>query len=99
MTSQMNDENGFMMCRVDPDRQSVDGRIHHSLLGGLAMGKLQVGTSTEGQHDQLLGELDFGQFFFCLQAPAKPPEVLRLGRAHGSTAHRLACAGSVNRSS
>jgi mitochondrial import receptor subunit TOM40 len=60
MTSQMNDENGFMMCRVDPDRQSVDGRIHHSLLGGLAMGKLQVGTSTEGQHDQLLGELDFG---------------------------------------
>jgi hypothetical protein len=29
-----------------------------------------------------LGELAFGQFFFCLQAPAKPPEVLWLGRAH-----------------
>lgn len=60
MTGQMNDETGFMMVRVDPERGSVDGRIHSALLGGVAMGKLQVGTSSEGQNDQLLGELDFG---------------------------------------
>lgn len=60
LTAQMNDEAGFLMCRLDPDRGTVDGRIHQSLLGGVAMGKLQVGTSSEGQNDQLLGELDFG---------------------------------------
>lgn len=48
------------MCRLDPCRGSVDGRVHRSLLGGAATWKLQVGTSLEGQHDQLLGELDFG---------------------------------------
>ncbi|KAL7430691.1 hypothetical protein ACHAXH_001937 [Discostella pseudostelligera] len=60
LSAQMNDEAGFLMCRMDPDRGTVDGRIHQSLLGGMAMGKLQVGTSSEGQNDQLLGELDFG---------------------------------------
>jgi mitochondrial import receptor subunit TOM40 len=59
-TAQMNDEEGFMMARVDPERGTVDGRIHRSVLGGLAMAKLQVGTSAEGSNDQLLGELDFG---------------------------------------
>lgn len=59
-TAQMNDEEGFMMARVDPERGTVDGRIHRSLLGGLAMVKLQVGTSTEGSSDQLLGEIDLG---------------------------------------
>ena len=59
-TAQMNDEDGFMMARVDPERGSVDGRIHKALLGGLAMGKLQIGTSSEGANDQLLGEVDLG---------------------------------------
>lgn len=56
----MNDEEGFMMARVDPERGSVDGRIHKALLGGLAMAKLQVGVSSEGANDQLLGEIDVG---------------------------------------
>ena len=60
MTTQMNDEDGFMMARVDPERGTVDGRIHRALLGGLAMGKVQVGTSSEGANDQLLGEIDVG---------------------------------------
>mmetsp|Transcript_28101 Transcript_28101/g.42290 ORF Transcript_28101/g.42290 Transcript_28101/m.42290 type:complete len:381 (+) Transcript_28101:65-1207(+) len=59
-TTQMNDEEGFMMARVDPERGSVDGRIHKALLGGLAMGKLQLGLSSEGQSDQMLGEVDIG---------------------------------------
>ena len=59
-TAQMNDEEGFMMARVDPERGTVDGRIHRALLGGLAMAKLQVGTSAEGANDQLLGEIDLG---------------------------------------
>jgi mitochondrial import receptor subunit TOM40 len=59
-TTQLNDEEGFMMARVDPERGTVDGRIHRAILGGLAMAKLQVGTSSEGTNDQLLGELDLG---------------------------------------
>lgn len=59
-TTQMNDEEGFMMARVDPERGTVDGRIHKALLGGLAMAKLQVGASSEGANDQLLGEIDLG---------------------------------------
>mmetsp|Transcript_9662 Transcript_9662/g.15977 ORF Transcript_9662/g.15977 Transcript_9662/m.15977 type:complete len:381 (+) Transcript_9662:63-1205(+) len=59
-TTQMNDEEGFMMARVDPERGTVDGRIHKALLGGLAMGKLQLGLSSEGQSDQMLGEVDVG---------------------------------------
>lgn len=59
-TTQMNDEEGFMMARVDPERGTVDGRIHKALLGGLAMGKLQLGLSSEGQSDQMLGEVDIG---------------------------------------
>lgn len=59
-TTQMNDEDGFLMARVDPERRSVDGRIHRTLLGGAAMAKLQVGASAEGANDQLLGEIDLG---------------------------------------
>lgn len=59
-TTQMNDEEGFSMARVDPERQSVDGRIHRALFGGLAMAKLQASLSNEGSNDQLLGELDLG---------------------------------------
>ena len=59
-TAQMNDEEGFCMARVDPERGSVDGRVHKALLGGIAMGKLQVGVSNEGSNDQLLGEIDLG---------------------------------------
>jgi len=58
--AQVADEAGLLMARVDPERGSVDGRIHRAILGGLAMGKLQVGVSQEGQTDQLLGEMDFG---------------------------------------
>lgn len=59
-TTQMNDEEGFSMARVDPERQSVDGRIHRALFGGIAMAKLQAGLSAEGSNDQLLGEVDLG---------------------------------------
>lgn len=59
-TTQMNDEEGFSMARVDPERQSVDGRIHRALFGGIAMAKLQAGLSAEGSNDQLLGEIDLG---------------------------------------
>ena len=48
------------MARVDLERQSVDGRIHRALLGGLAMMKLQTSLSSEGSNDQLLGEIDLG---------------------------------------
>ncbi|EED88754.1 tom40-like protein, partial [Thalassiosira pseudonana CCMP1335] len=59
-TTQMNDEEGFCMARVDPERGTMDGRIHKALFGGVAMAKLQVGTSSEGSNDQLLGEIDLG---------------------------------------
>lgn len=58
--AQVADESGLLMARVDPERGSVDGRVHKALLGGLAMGKLQIGVSAEGQNDQLLADLDFG---------------------------------------
>ncbi len=58
--TQVADENGLLMARVDPTRGSVDGRIHRAILHGLAMAKVQVGVSQEGQTDQILAELDFG---------------------------------------
>jgi len=58
--TQVADETGLLMARVDPSRGSVDGRIHKTLLGGLANGKLQIGVSSAGQMDQALGEVDFG---------------------------------------
>lgn len=58
--TQVADEAGLLMARVDPEKSSVDGRIHRALLGGLAMGKVQVSTSAEGQNDQLMAEMDFG---------------------------------------
>ncbi|CAB9504222.1 import receptor subunit TOM40 [Seminavis robusta] len=58
--TQVADESGLLMARVDPGRGSVDGRVHRAILGGLAMGKLQLGLSTEGQQDQALAEIDFG---------------------------------------
>lgn len=57
---QVANEDGLLMARVDPGRGSVDGRVHSALLGGLVMGKLQLGLSMEGQQDQALAELDFG---------------------------------------
>jgi mitochondrial import receptor subunit TOM40 len=56
--TQVADENMLLMARVDPERGTVDGRIHRSLLGGMMMGKLQIGVSSEGQSDQCLAELD-----------------------------------------
>jgi len=64
--TQVADEAGLLMARIDPERGSIDGRIHRALLGGLAMGKLQMGVSAPGgdeqqaANDQLLAELDFG---------------------------------------
>jgi len=62
--TQVADEAGLFMARLDPEKRSVDGRIHRSLAGGIAMGKVQVvvGSAEEGggQNDQMLGELDFG---------------------------------------
>ncbi|GAX26344.1 mitochondrial import receptor subunit TOM40 [Fistulifera solaris] len=58
--TQVADEQGILMTRVDPGRGSVDGRVHRAVLGGLAMAKLQLGLSPDGQQDQALAELDFG---------------------------------------
>ena len=63
--TQVADEAGLFMARLDPMKRSMDGRIHRSLGGGIAMGKLQVvvgaGDGPDGgQNDQMLGELDFG---------------------------------------
>lgn len=58
--TQIADEQGLLFTRIDFDRGSVDGRIHRALLGGLCMGKLQLGLSQEGQQDQCLAEVDFG---------------------------------------
>ena len=58
--AQVADESGLLMARVDPEKGSVDGRIHKALLGGLAMAKLQLGVSAEGQGDQMLADVDFG---------------------------------------
>jgi mitochondrial import receptor subunit TOM40 len=58
--TQVADDQGLLMARVDPGRGSMDGRIHRAILGGLAMGKLQVNVSTEGQGDQMLAEVDLG---------------------------------------
>lgn len=56
--TQVADESSLFMARVDPERQSVDGRIHKAVLGGLVMSKLQVSVSPEGQTDQMLAEAD-----------------------------------------
>mmetsp|Transcript_26360 Transcript_26360/g.40821 ORF Transcript_26360/g.40821 Transcript_26360/m.40821 type:complete len:340 (+) Transcript_26360:37-1056(+) len=57
--TQVGDEHGVLVARLDPSRGSLDGRVHRAL--GPAMGKLQIVASKEGgQNDQLLGELDFG---------------------------------------
>jgi mitochondrial import receptor subunit TOM40 len=58
--TQVADESGMFFTRVDFDRGAVDGRVHRALLGGIAMGKLQLGVSKDGQQDQCLAELDFG---------------------------------------
>lgn len=58
--TQVADEQGLLMSRVDPGKGSVDGRVHRALLGGLAMGKLQLGLSADGQADQALAEVDLG---------------------------------------
>lgn len=58
--TQVADSDSLFMARVDPGRQSIDGRIHKAILGGLGMFKLQIGVSPEGQSDQTLAEIDFG---------------------------------------
>ena len=58
--TQVADPESLYMARVDPERMSVDGRIHKAILGGLGMFKIQVGVSPEGQTDQTLAEIDFG---------------------------------------
>ena len=58
--TQVADENGLLMARADPERGSVDGRIHRALLGGAVMAKVQLGVSVEGQNDQILADIDFG---------------------------------------
>ena len=58
--TQVADPESLYMARVDPERMSVDGRIHKAILGGLGMFKIQVGVSPEGQTDQTLAEIDVG---------------------------------------
>jgi len=57
--TQVADEKSLYMARIDPERQSMDGRIHRAILGGLAMGKMQLSLSPEGQTDQCMLDLDF----------------------------------------
>jgi len=58
--TQVADEMGLVTVRVDPERGSVDGVIQRALLGGAAMGKLQIGVSPEGQMDNLMTEVNIG---------------------------------------
>jgi len=58
--TQVANETGLLLARVDFDRGSVDGRIHRAILGGLAMAKIQMGVSgaAEGHNDQCMTEVD-----------------------------------------
>jgi mitochondrial import receptor subunit TOM40 len=56
--AQVADESSLCFARLDPSSMSVDGRIHKSLLGGVAVAKLQLGLSAEGQADQCLLDVD-----------------------------------------
>ena len=56
--AQVADESSMVFARIDPSQSSVDGRIHKSLLGGMAVAKLQLGLSAEGQADQCLVDVD-----------------------------------------
>jgi mitochondrial import receptor subunit TOM40 len=56
--AQVADETSMCFARLDPSQSSVDGRIHKSLLGGVAVAKLQLGLSAEGQADQCLLDVD-----------------------------------------
>jgi len=56
--AQVADESSMCFARIDPSQSSVDGRVHKSLLGGLAVAKLQLGMSAEGQSDQCLLDVD-----------------------------------------
>jgi mitochondrial import receptor subunit TOM40 len=58
--AQVADENGLLLARVDPERGSVDGRIHRVMLEGAVVAKLQLAVSAEGQNDQILADIDFG---------------------------------------
>ena len=56
--AQVADETSMCFARIDPSQSSVDGRIHKALLGGVAVAKLQLGLSAEGQADQCLLDVD-----------------------------------------
>ena len=56
--AQVADETSMCFARLDPSQSSVDGRIHKSILGGVAVAKLQLGLSAEGQADQCLLDVD-----------------------------------------
>jgi mitochondrial import receptor subunit TOM40 len=65
--TQVADESGLLMARIDPVKGSLDGRVHKALLGGLAMGKLQMGVTAAdptnemaSSNDTLMAEVDFG---------------------------------------
>jgi len=56
--AQVADESSLVFARLDPSQPSVDGRLHKSFLGGMAVAKLQLGLSSEGQSDQCLLDVD-----------------------------------------
>jgi len=56
--AQVADESSLVFARIDPSNLSVDGRLHKSLFGGMAVAKLQLGLSNEGQADQCLLDVD-----------------------------------------
>ena len=58
--TQVGDDSGVFVSRVDTARGSVDARVQRMLLGGLAMFKLQMGLSQAGDSDSCLAEIDFG---------------------------------------
>lgn len=61
LTQVVTDEaGGLLMAQLDPGRGSVNGRVHVPLLGGMALAKLQMNLTGDGQGDQAVAELDFG---------------------------------------
>jgi len=64
--TQVADEEGLAMARVDPTLGTVEAHLQRSILGGAAQAKLQMSLSPDvaggegGGTDQAVGEIDFG---------------------------------------
>jgi len=56
--TQVSDEAGLIMARLDPERGSVDGRIYRAVLGGAGMAKMVFNVAAPGGQDAQQGSND-----------------------------------------